>query len=136
MKREIKFRVFDGSDYMSSPFTFQDIFEGKIQFTQDCPLMQFTGLHDKNGNEIYEGDIVSMHQFLFDGNEVEKECKGVIGYMLAEFSLKQIHSAYLEEYTGYKAGEYETPLCNFYGLHEESFEVIGNIYESPELITL
>ena len=58
MKREIKFRVWDKVDYMSSPFTLQDVQNGKIKFTPDCPIMLFTGLRDRNGKEIYEGDII------------------------------------------------------------------------------
>jgi uncharacterized phage protein (TIGR01671 family) len=58
--REIKFRVWDNVDYMSSPFTLNDILSRKVEFTSDCKVMQFTGLFDKNGNEIYEGDIISF----------------------------------------------------------------------------
>jgi uncharacterized phage protein (TIGR01671 family) len=59
MNRELKFRVWDNIDYMSSPFTLQDLQEKKIQFTPECVVMQFTGLRDSKGVEIYEGDIVS-----------------------------------------------------------------------------
>ncbi len=81
-----------------------------------CKLMQFTGLHDKNGKEIWEGDILD------GGREVK----------LGEFY------AYLENGLG---GGYH--ITGFYyknaddicvpveGRHDE---VLGNIYENPELL--
>ena len=54
--RELKFRVWDNVDYMSSDFTLQDLQDKKVGFTNECKVMQFTGFKDKNGNEIFEGD--------------------------------------------------------------------------------
>lgn len=130
--RTIKFRAWDKrflNMVYASPMAILQVQDS------DHEIMQFTGLYDKDKREIYEGDIVTMHQFLFDGVEHEEECTGVIGYLAAEFSLKKIKSKFLQEYTGHGEGEFETPLCYFYGLHEESFEVIGNIYENKELIS-
>jgi hypothetical protein len=61
MNREIKFRVWDNVDYRSTPFTLQDLQDKTIQFTNDCKVLQYTGLKDKNGKEIYEGDIVRYY---------------------------------------------------------------------------
>ena len=58
--REIKFRIWDNVDYMTSPFTLYDIQSGRIKFTKNgLTIMQFTGLHDKSGVEIYEGDLIN-----------------------------------------------------------------------------
>jgi len=97
-------------------------------------VMQFTGIQDKNGVDVYEGDIVSMHQFLFDGNEVEKVISGIIGCDKYGWTLRQIRNEFIEEYCGYDAGEGEISLNSFYGLHEESWEILGNIHENPELL--
>ena len=56
--RGIKFRVWDNEDYMSTPFDLQDIQLGNIEFTKDSNLMQYTGLKDKNGKDIYENDYL------------------------------------------------------------------------------
>src|SRR6187399_3066751 len=47
-------------------------------FREQIKLMEFTGLRDNENNvDVYEGDRVKMHQFLFDGNEYESEIEGV-----------------------------------------------------------
>ena len=66
---------------------------------------QFTGLHDKNGKEIYEGDIVT------DG----------VGKYKIIYDLKL---------AGYQ------PYCIFRDEPENYCEVIGNIYENPDLVKL
>lgn len=92
-----------------------------------------TGRPDKTGKMIHQGDVVAVHQFLFDGTEVEEEHVGVITYKEddAAFHLDKIKGDFWEEYTGLKRFEESAPLCNFYGLHEESFEIIGNINKNP-----
>lgn len=94
---------------------------------------QWTGMVDKNGVEIYEGDILKMHQFLFDGNEYEKETIGVIKWGEYGWLLSQIDGKEVNEYMGYKNGEGETYLIHFYGLHEESFEIIANVFDNGDL---
>ena len=102
--------------------------------SDDFIVEQYTGLKDKNGVEIYEGDIVLMHRFLFEGVEVEKQIGGVIGWGEYGVTLRQIRNKYIEEYCGYDAGEGELYLTYLYGLHEDSWEVIGNIHQNPELL--
>lgn len=73
---------------------------------------QFTGLHDKNGREIYEGDIIKC---LFHGLFY----RGTIIYQDAKFVMKKIYG------DGYM-------FPQDYG--EKYIEVIGNIHTSPELL--
>lgn len=96
--------------------------------------VQYTGLQDKNGVEIYEGDIITAHQFLFDGNEVESIILGEVGSNSFGWTLSRIKNKFYEDYTGYEPGEGESNLGDFYGLHEESFEVVGNKFENKELL--
>lgn len=88
-------------------------------------LMQSTGLTDKNGVEIFEGDIVKMHYFYEDGSsgavrEAEKEIIGVVGIDV------------LGTYT--ECEGYKYYWLNYLELPEEELEVIGNIYENSELL--
>jgi uncharacterized phage protein (TIGR01671 family) len=136
MSRELKFRIWDkelkdfiytekytekvvnesdfciGGDFSSFSFDGgRDWSEGVFQ--------QFTGLKDKNGTEIYEGDVI-------------------------EFSLKdfkQIYQVYWNQemlrwdYASLK-DNIEDPCACEYNLFERNFsnaKIVGNIFESPEL---
>lgn len=82
-------------------------------------LMQFTGLHDKNGKEIYEGDIVSLKsQYETD---IPIDTKSRVEFSDGSFRL-DFHGMILNwavlEYT----------KSNWL------IEVIGNIWENPELL--
>jgi uncharacterized phage protein (TIGR01671 family) len=81
---------------------------------ENASLMQFTGLHDKNGKEIYEGDIVAVSFPESNVNNIYE-----IKFFLTTCSF------------GLKSKSYHsTGLLNI----EEYYEVIGNIYENPELL--
>jgi len=76
-------------------------------------LMQYTGLKDKNGKEIYEGDILNM---TYHGSVsiVEPEIKVIVGFERGSFIIEE---------NGISLGKIG-----------RSLEVIGNIYENPELL--
>ena len=94
----------------------------KIAFDEvpasDFILMQSTGLLDKNGKEIYEGDIVKYEAGC---NTVTEEV--VYDKNFAGFGVKDADAVII-----FTFGE----LAEDIGLH--SLEVIGNIYENPELL--
>ncbi|WP_270235310.1 YopX family protein [Lacticaseibacillus suilingensis] len=64
--RQIKFRAMLSDKYYAHPRMVPwgellESFDALHIFDEDCmTLMQYTGLHDKNGREIYEGDIVHV----------------------------------------------------------------------------
>jgi uncharacterized phage protein (TIGR01671 family) len=102
-------------------------------------ICQCTGLPDKNGKKIWENDIVRLHQFLFDGSEYEKEILISIEYIteMLCFGANLIEAKEIKRYMGYEDEDIEKvviPFNDFYGLHDESFEVIGNIFDNPELL--
>ena len=83
----------------------------------DCIFEQYTGLKDKNGKEIYEGDIVKYSRHLH----------GLIP--------PESRTAVVKWWTG---EEENYPCCTTSGFalpySEDGYEVIGNIHENKELI--
>lgn len=84
----------------------------------DYTLMQSTGLFDKNGKEIFEGDVVNAYDTDRNEGRIYKTTNliGIVTYRENAFCLKQ--------------GNVLTDLW----VHSEEVEVIGNIYENPELL--
>lgn len=96
----------------------------------DLIIEQFTGLKDKNGNEICVNDIVEMHYFeQYAGpGEVEKTVVGVVGKdsmgCFTRVGDKKCYWLYYLEDAEY----YGDSECN------EELELLGNIHENPELL--
>jgi len=126
--REIKFRCFDKlRNEMYWPTSLHCDYKGKspfksIRFTGDSPddsiIMQYTGLKDKSGKEIYEGDIV-----LIEG------CKQVIEWSVSNSEHQGHGECTTDTFVGFSLG--------FWGRSKNRFnecEVIGNIHENPNLL--
>lgn len=109
--REINFYIktisYIEDDYESLEQTWEDEDLNKVV------LMQFTGLYDKNGIEIYEGDIVKGCSVYPTANTFESLLMGEVYYT--------------------SRGTWDCCSYILGGLNEQ-VEVIGNIYENKELI--
>ena len=86
----------------------------------ELELMQSTGLRDKNGKEIFEGDIVTDGEF----TRTIKNHQTLGFYMLDEEGIERFFSdsASLEDF------EEDAKIVS------EILEIIGNVYENPELL--
>lgn len=131
-----KFRAWDGKymiyDFFVSshgnPYDYADVvYDTPNMETVEAPnfkIMQSTGLKDKNGVEVFEGDVVKVS----DGSNEEDSYISVVKNYAGE---------------GYPAFDIEAPSSWYYesnilstimGGDYETIEVIGNIYDNPELL--
>lgn len=146
--RQIKFRLWDSKNNCWYEPTFE-AYRGKVEEVMISPrgrltmrtmtefvdesmfpdrfeLMQFTGLHDNNGREIYESDIVRVQETMDGGRIV---------------CLEAIASVFWNKERGCWGceGEFEGHLADYaFGTELNMMgnvcEVVGNIYENPELM--
>lgn len=120
--RQIKFRAWDSLERKMIYFELKDYatITSLIAYTGDfylkLKLMQFTGLHDKNGKEIWEGDVIAQ--------TVSADKKPVEVFMDEYKWNARPFPEYLQE-----AGE---SFFDYAGA--KNSEVLGNIYENPELL--
>jgi len=102
----------------------------------DHTLMQFTGLKDVEGLEIYEGDIVEFTYWWFDGNDVESTLSGEIIYLpdCMSFGLKGVKNAEWLRHIGSEPDESDTAAFATWLFDEADFHVFGNRFEHPKLL--
>lgn len=90
-----------------------------LPYWGNCNMMEFTGLKDKNGKEIWEGDVVVKWWVSITGNTKVNEGQGVVKFNKGKFYyVSQGGTVLLDGH------EYDI---------SDKLEVIGNVYENPEL---
>ena len=118
--REIKFRAWqeDAVEKDLRFWTWKEMLDHDLNAMVNSPkykIMQYTGLKDNNGTEIYEGDILTDHG---DG-----------GPLYVEYSNEHAAFVFVDKFDPFGTTSYTTLQISY-----EQFEIIGNIYEHPHLL--
>ena len=118
-KRKLRFRAWNKATrkmidlYKVTPLVLNTECDGIfIPFREECEIMQFTGLFDKNGKAIYEGDIVQW----------------VSTFIGAEKNLHTDEVKWVESAAGFLL------MSWIHELDAADMTIIGNIHENPELL--
>lgn len=163
--REIKFRAWDKKEKLmipsigltdyGTPFILNSVYQERIggnirkqnaaclAFDKDeVELMQFTGLSDKNGKDIYEGDVLIgiLREQKDKEGKYAYEIKDYVQWRNGGFKVlgKDMQRGYtkdnnrLYQFMWHDSGNFVNTRGWYYQIDE--IEVVGNIYENPELL--
>lgn len=125
--RELKFRTWNWLEgrYDKSPCAFLTI-SGGLTPSVNRIVEQYTGLKDKNGKEIYEGDVV---KYTYRKDYIGQVAFGFVNDSEGYYVEKHYGWGIYSDGSGFSLGDYADD-----DMRCELVEVIGNIHENPELL--
>ena len=127
-KNSFKFRAWDTHEDVMNRVDYIDFANGVVGLSNEdvkdyeqpihrVKLMQSTGLRDKNGVEIYEGDVINAENDMWSEYQTDPIVEGGVVFESGAFVVS-------DKYSGEK--------FTFWVL--EKIKVIGNVHENPELL--
>lgn len=145
--REIKFRAWDMSEPEFLDFMENDVsafhYPFELHEKGDIVLMQYTGLKDRNGVEIYEGDILKQEYERDYNVDYHPESLGYIshetdfGWHKGVVSITASNGACLRNPIHHSESRAVTEVTKMYKkIAGYRSEVLGNVYENPDLLKL
>ena len=133
MKLEIKFRACLNSKYYENQrmLSWEELlsqYDAIDMFQKDLmTLMQYTGLHDKNGREIYESDILRVER----NDDPNDFYIAPVSWCGGDYPAFDILPKYWPHWVNYDTNALSAIYA---GWSEEVMTVIGNIHEDPDLL--
>lgn len=114
---------YNGSFYTIISSINDEKFELDEQYVEAGTVGQWTGLIDKNGKKIFEGDILIDRETTEDGENISSNCPVVFDTKTGSYCIDNSY---------YKNNQHLVNMVEYFGL--ENLEVVGNVTDNKEML--